>query len=202
MWPISPHLSTKKSNSYISSVIGHEGPNSLLSGLIKANLAASLTAGTSARLNRAFNEFDIAIALTAKGEQNYEQVIEMVYSFINQIRDEGPQEYIYQEKQRMGLIGFDNVTKGGGLDYARLLGKRMNHMNEINEEDVKNMLYNTFAFEEFDKEDIAMRLKLLVPENMIAIFHSKLLEKEEKAQPEKWQKERFYDKLFTIEQFS
>ena len=37
------------------------------------------------------------ITLTDKGEQNYELVIETVYKFINQIKKEGPQEYIYKE---------------------------------------------------------------------------------------------------------
>lgn len=37
---------------YISHVVGHEGPNSLLSELIKQGLATSLSAGEKYRLNQ------------------------------------------------------------------------------------------------------------------------------------------------------
>jgi insulysin len=66
--PITETFSKEKSNSYLSHSIGHEGPNSLLSQLIKDSLATGLSAGSSARLNQAFDMFTISIALTDKGE--------------------------------------------------------------------------------------------------------------------------------------
>jgi len=53
-WPELPAASHKwqsKPLNYITHVIGHEGPNSLLSELIKQGLATSLSASTTARLN-------------------------------------------------------------------------------------------------------------------------------------------------------
>ena len=49
--PASQKHDTKKSSCYLSHVFGHEGPNSLLSQLIKLNLATELAAGGSDRLN-------------------------------------------------------------------------------------------------------------------------------------------------------
>ena len=49
--PVSKMACKKKSAHYLSHVLGHEGPNSLLSELIKASLATGLSAGSSARLN-------------------------------------------------------------------------------------------------------------------------------------------------------
>lgn len=49
--PVSTTFSKKKSCNYLSHSIGHEGPNSLLSQLIKDSLATGLSAGSSSRLN-------------------------------------------------------------------------------------------------------------------------------------------------------
>ena len=38
------------------------------------------------------------------------------------------------------------------------------------EKEVDNILYNTYAFEDFDKQDIINRLNCLVPQNMYVIF--------------------------------
>ena len=79
----------KKSISYISHVIGHEGPNSLLSCLIEQNLATNLTCGSTSRMNGAIDQFSISISLTDKGEKEYHRVMEIVYMFINKIRESG-----------------------------------------------------------------------------------------------------------------
>lgn len=53
VWPIMPEFQSKwmhKPQYYITHVIGHEGPNSLLSELIKQGLALSLSCGTETRL--------------------------------------------------------------------------------------------------------------------------------------------------------
>ena len=47
------------------------------------DLAIALSAGGSPRMNGAFDQFDVSINLTEKGEKQYEEVIEKVYKFIN-----------------------------------------------------------------------------------------------------------------------
>ena len=54
-WPALPDLRAfwrEKPGHYIAHTIGHEGKNSLLSELIKQDLAISLTAGSSDRMSR------------------------------------------------------------------------------------------------------------------------------------------------------
>ena len=70
--PVTKLYDTKMSYRYLSHVIGHEGPNSLLSLLIKENLAIGLSSGSSSRLNEAFDIFEVQISLTEKGEKDYE----------------------------------------------------------------------------------------------------------------------------------
>ena len=88
------------------------------------------------------------------------------------------------------MIDFDNVTKTDALDYAEDLGEILNYMSS--DDDVDKILYNSYAFENFDKDDIMSRLDLLVPENMYAFVSSQIFNKEFQANPAKFQKERFY----------
>lgn len=111
-------LSDEKSGKYLSHVFGHEGPNSLLSCLIKEGLATALTAGNSTRLNEAMDQFAIGLSLTEKGEQEYLRVLEVVFMFINQIRHEGPQEYIYNEIKNKYEIDWGNTTKSQPIRYS------------------------------------------------------------------------------------
>jgi len=97
--PVSSAFSNSKSSAYLSHVIGHEGPNSLLSQLIKEGLAQQLSSGSSSRLHQSFDQFKVSISLTQEGETNINKVLERVYMFINQIRSEGVKEYIYREFQ-------------------------------------------------------------------------------------------------------
>ena len=72
-----------KSCQYLSHVIGHEGPNSLLSQLIKDGLAQRLSSGANARMMKAIRQFSVSVILTSKGEAQYEEVIRRVYQYIN-----------------------------------------------------------------------------------------------------------------------
>ncbi len=55
------------------------------------------------------------------------KVIEIVYLFINKIREEGVQEYIYEELKNKKIIDFDNITKHQALSYAQKLAKQLNY---------------------------------------------------------------------------
>ena len=99
-------MHSKNPMSYVSNIIGHEGENSLLSYLISEGLALSLSSGGSSHLN-GFSYFMINIDLTKKGLANYEQVIEACYQFNQNLRDAGPQQYMFDELLDVGKINFE-----------------------------------------------------------------------------------------------
>ena len=74
---------------YLSHSLGHEGENSLLSELIRQDLAVKVMAGPSYRLQETFSGFYIDITLTEKGMANYEEVIRITFSQINKFKAEG-----------------------------------------------------------------------------------------------------------------
>ena len=52
---------------YVSFVLGHEGKNSLLSELVRQDLAVGLSSGPHERLQHTFSGFEIEVELTEKG---------------------------------------------------------------------------------------------------------------------------------------
>jgi len=66
---------------FLSSVIGHEGKNSLLSYLIAYDLAVELSTSPGHSLS-GMTSFEIDITLTKKGISNYENVIEATFSYL------------------------------------------------------------------------------------------------------------------------
>lgn len=191
---------TRKSCSYLSHVFGHEGPNSLASHLIKEGYATTLSCAAGRRLNEAITQFEMTITLTELGDENYMKVIDIVYVFIDSIKKEGPQAYVYAEKQQKAEIDFENVTKVDAVKYANALARRMNYM--ANDADADKLLKMPYLLEGIDEADIKARLALLTPENMFAVLFSQAVKKEYEAHPEKFTREYFYQKDFTVEEIS
>lgn len=63
------------------------------------------------RLNHGIGEFTINISLTDKGNNDFKRVIEVVYMYINKIKEEGPQERIFKELSAKYKIDFENIAK-------------------------------------------------------------------------------------------
>lgn len=120
-WPMLPesriHYQTKPV-SYLTHVLGHEGPNSLLSTLISEGLVSSLSAGMHERLNAQKSGMKITYGLTSKGVTNWEQILKITFAFINKIRAEKPQKYIFEEEKIMREINFINATQGNALNIS------------------------------------------------------------------------------------
>jgi len=94
-------------------VLGHEGPNSLLSELAKVGFASALMASSANRLYNRDGEIKIDITLTKEGVKHHEWVISLVFAFINKLRKEGPQEYIFNELKSISELLFDFQSPGG-----------------------------------------------------------------------------------------
>lgn len=73
---------------YWSHVIGHEGKNSLFSKLKDEGFATDLSAYPW-NIMKLFTIFGLEIELTKKGLENYEKVIEIVFSHLKNLREKG-----------------------------------------------------------------------------------------------------------------
>lgn len=110
-----------KVNFYICNVIGHEGPKSLLSELIGQGLATTLMATDVTRCRGQFGELTVSISLTNKGVDNYKEVLVLLFSYLDQIKKEGVQEYFFDELKIMGHTIYNTV--GGGTAVRTAMSK-------------------------------------------------------------------------------
>ena len=67
--------------SYFTSLIGHEGENSLLSYLKAEDYAMELCCDREHEIN-CISKLEVSITLTKKGLANYEKVIDAVFKYI------------------------------------------------------------------------------------------------------------------------
>ena len=84
---LNDHLDSKPA-SIVASVIGHEGKGSLLSKLKEEGLVLGLSAGGGSG-HPNINSMSINVSLTKKGVEEYERILEMIFSYIQKIKSHG-----------------------------------------------------------------------------------------------------------------
>jgi len=112
-------LLTKQGN-YVGHLIGHEGPDSLLSCLKKNGWANSLSAGGNNELAD-YETFDVTIGLTKKGLEEVPQIIEYLFSFISMLRDKGIPSYVFNEVLGLEELSWRFSSKGGVSNHVQSL---------------------------------------------------------------------------------
>ena len=155
----------------ISSVLGHEGPNTLTSSLFKDNLCNSLLSSVSNKCNT-FMTFSIGVSLTKKGLKNYKEVILRILKYVKVIQEQKINEIYFNDMRNVKQMNFDyrnklsptNATKG----YASLL---MDYRPE-------DVLFAGSIIKEFNEPLIRKYLDLLTLDNLNIYFISKTFENE------------------------
>lgn len=78
----------------MSHLLGHEGEGSLLSFLKAKGWCNSLVSGGKAGA-RGFCFFNVCVDLTEEGLNHIDDIIKLVFQYINMIKKEGPLERLY-----------------------------------------------------------------------------------------------------------
>ena len=105
-----------KPASIVGSVLGYEGKGSLLSKLKEEGLVLGLSAGGGTG-HPNINSFGISISLTQKGLKEYERILEMVFSYIQMVKDHGIKKYTFDQTQAMAQINFDWKNPDEGMGF-------------------------------------------------------------------------------------
>lgn len=150
-------------------VLRHEGENSLISALIKLNLATDIYVSYD-HLMEAFSYLDINITLTKKGFDNWEEVIQIVWGKIHQMKEAGPQEYIFNEYDQNWKLLWRFYEKNNALSFVTSIAERMQIFEES---DMSEILSSQYLYKGFDKEGIQQVMDLLKPETCIINLYSK-----------------------------
>lgn len=149
---------------YLSHLIGHEGSGSLLAYLKLKGWANELSAGShTVSEDNAF--FSVDIDLTDEGVKNYESVIQSVFQYIELLKKELPQEWIYEELRDTAEASFKFKQKGNPASTVSSLSKAL----EKDYIPVGDVL-STSLLRKYEPELVVKYIAHLIPENSRVTF--------------------------------
>eukprot|EP00752_Nemacystus_decipiens_P002074 g1985.t1 len=126
-WPMPPlngHFRSKPA-SYISHLVGHEGPGSLLS-LLKCKGWANYLSAYPYMSASDWSMFAVTIQrVTEEGLKHVNEIVTMAYQYLNMIRDCGVQGWIHEENQAIDAMNFRFASKGDPMRYVSRLASNM-----------------------------------------------------------------------------
>ncbi|VDN07645.1 unnamed protein product [Thelazia callipaeda] len=164
---------------YVSHLIGHEGPGSLLSELKKRGWVNSLSAGDRL-LARGFGIFTISVDLSEEGLLHADDIVELVFSEIGLIKQAGPLKWIFDELKQLQEIKFRFKDKENPLNYVTNLSSELQRIpfEDIICSDYKMDLYKPNLIQEL--------IEYLEPKNMFFTIISQQFAGKEGNVKEKW----------------
>lgn len=109
---------------YISHLIGHEGPGSILAYIKAKGWANGLSAGAMPVCpGAAF--FTVSVRLTQEGLQQYQQVVRVIFEYIAMIKEREPEEWIFEEMKNLAEVEFRFKQKSPASRFTSRLSSVM-----------------------------------------------------------------------------
>lgn len=113
---------------YLGTIIGHEGKGSLIVFLRKKVWALTLIAGCEGdgyEMNSTHSQFTITIILTQKGFDEVDKVTNAVFSYLQMLNSEGPNQRIFNEIQEINQLNFKYKEESQPIDNVEHLAENM-----------------------------------------------------------------------------
>ncbi|WNC69575.1 insulinase family protein [Thalassotalea nanhaiensis] len=145
--------------SYLSYLLGHEGSGSILAYLKNKQWAMALTSGGG--VNGAnFKDFNISLRLTEEGEQHQDEIVSLVFAYIQLMKKDGINSTYFNEKKAISEFSFQYQEKLKPLDSVNQLVINMQHYPE------HDYIYGDYVMAELKPDLVAEFLDYLRPDNM------------------------------------
>ncbi|KAF2140293.1 uncharacterized protein K452DRAFT_230558 [Aplosporella prunicola CBS 121167] len=172
---------------YLSHLIGHEGPGSIMAYVKAKGWANGLGAGPIPLCpGSAF--FTISIRLTEDGLKNYKEVVKTVFQYISMLKEHEPIEWIFDEQKRMSEVDFRFKQKSPASSTTSNLSGIMQKPFKR-----EHLLSGPATIRKFNPEAIKKGLACLRPDN----FRMNIVSQEF---PGDWdQKEKWYGTEYKYE---
>ncbi|KAK6481984.1 insulin-degrading enzyme-like isoform X1 [Huso huso] len=154
---------------YLGHLIGHEGPGSLLSELKSKGWVNTLVGGQKEGA-KGFMFFIINVDLTEEGLLHVEDIIFHMFQYIQKLRIEGPQEWVFQECKDLNTVAFRFKDKERPRGYTSKIAGMLHYYP------LEEVLAAEYLLEDFRPDLIEMVLDKLRPENMRVAVVSKSFE--------------------------
>lgn len=150
-----------KPASYVANLLGHEGPRSLFDVLKKNGLADSLSAGIGMDTGENAT-LEISIALTPEGLNKHEEILPLVFQYIDLIREGGISQQRFEEMQRLARIDFRFREQGDPVHEAMRLS------SQLQDYPADDILSAPWLMERYAPDQYRAILAKLTPDNVMA----------------------------------
>ncbi|OWR46486.1 putative metalloprotease, partial [Danaus plexippus plexippus] len=155
---------------YLSHLLGHEGPGSLLAALKQRGWCNSLVGGTRIGA-RGFGFFGVQVDLTEEGVKHIDEIVELVFQYISMLRESGTQRWVWEEQRDLMALEFrfkdaqDPRTMAAG------------HVHLLQEFPMEDVLSAYYLMTDWRPDLVDEMLKMLTPENVRVGVVAKCFEK-------------------------
>lgn len=146
--------------SYLGNLVGHEGEGSVLSQLKAEGLAESLSAGSGLAW-RGGSLFSISIRLTERGVAQYERVLQLLFAYLDMLREEGPQQWLYQEQSQLAALRFRFKEEPEPINYVSGLASGMHYFEP------RDVLQGPYLMSDYQPAELSELLSAVVPGNAV-----------------------------------
>ncbi|KAH9679015.1 Insulin-degrading enzyme-like 1 (peroxisomal) [Citrus sinensis] len=170
-WPITPsvHHYKEAPGRYISHLIGHESEGSLFYILKTLGWATSLAAGEGDwTLDYSF--FEVTVDLTDSGHEHMQDVVGLLFKYINLLRQSGASKWIFDELSAVCEVTFHYQDKVPPIDYVVTVATYMETYPP------QDWLVGKSLPSNFSPEIIQMTLNELSPKTVRIFWESKQFE--------------------------
>ena len=149
---------------YFGNLVGHEGEGSLLSQLKQEGLAEGLSAGGSLAW-RGGSLFSVSVSLTEKGVEHRDRVLQLLFAYLDMLRSNGPEQWLYAEQASLGELSFRFREQGTAVRYVTGLSSGMHHYDPV------DILRGPYMMEDYDARMLDEVLQGLHPDNAVVVFN-------------------------------
>ena len=143
-------------------VLGHEGEGSLLSYLKAQGLASGLAAGLSWQYNGGA-AFSIRITLTDSGLSRSEDVAEMVFQAIENLRSNGIPAWVFDDLAAIATLEFHYAEPDSPLGHVMRLA------NNLHSYPVRDVMQGDYLYRDFRPQLVRDLLGQLTVNNLLLI---------------------------------
>ncbi|WP_406663394.1 insulinase family protein [Gallaecimonas sp. GXIMD1310] len=149
----------QKPLTFISHLLGHEGPGSLLAYLKQRGWVEALSAGGGIS-GSGFREYAVQFLLTEQGEQQQAEIVEAFFAMLALIREKGLEPWRFEERQQLAEQSFRLLEVTEPMDFSSHLAVNMLQFP------AEDALYGDFVMERFDPQRLRYWLDFLTPDNL------------------------------------
>ncbi|GBP69439.1 Insulin-degrading enzyme [Eumeta japonica] len=154
---------------YVSHLLGHEGAGSLLAALKARGWCNNLVGGTRTGA-RGFSFFGVQMDLTEDGVEHVDDIIKLMFQYINMVKDEGPQRWIWEESR--DLMAMEFRFKDTQEPRSFVAG----YVHSLQEFPMEDVLSAYYLLSEWRPELVERLLERLTPEHVRVGIVAKVFE--------------------------